>query len=78
MPLNLPDLKQMDAMDCGPSCLALVTRFLGRPVPVERFRELCGQSRTGVSLLGLSRAAEAVGLRSQGVRLNLPAQGVEL
>ena len=73
MPMTLPHLKQRDAMDCGPSCLALVTCFLGRPVPVERFRELCGQSRTGVSLLGLSRAAEVVGLRSQGVRLNLPA-----
>ena len=60
--MTLPDLKQRDAMDCGPSCLALVTRFLGRPVPVERFRELCGQSRTGVSFLGLSRAAEALGL----------------
>lgn len=63
--------KQLDQMDCGPTCLRMVSKHYGRNYSVQKLREFCQISREGVSLLGISEAAEKVGFRSLGVKLNL-------
>ncbi|WP_455587323.1 peptidase domain-containing ABC transporter [Bacteroides sp.] len=62
-------IKQRDAMDCGPSCLAMVAIHYGRQYDVERLRKECDLGKSGVSLLGVSRAAEKIGFRTTGGRL---------
>ncbi len=64
-----PFFKQLDAMDCGPSCLRMVAKFYGRTYSLQNLREKSYITREGVSLLGISDAAEAIGLRSLGVSL---------
>lgn len=59
-------VKQKDAMDCGPSCLAMVIKHFGRNPDIEQIREDCALGREGVSLLGISKAAEKMGLHSLG------------
>ena len=58
-------------MDCGPSCLRMVAKHYGRNFSIQKLRALCQIDRSGVSLLGISEAAEKIGLRSLGVRLTL-------
>lgn len=58
-------------MDCGPTCLRMVSKHYGRNYSLQKLREFCQISREGVSLLGISEAAEKVGFRSLGVKLNL-------
>ena len=60
----------MDAMDCGPTCLRMVAMHYGRHYTLETLRQKSGIGRQGVSLLGISGAAESVGLKSMGVRLD--------
>lgn len=62
--------KQLDGMDCGPSCLRMVAKHYGRSYNLRTLSKLCGFNREGVSLLGLSETAEKIGFRSIGVRLN--------
>ena len=57
-------------MDCGPSCLAMVALHHGRRVDRDQLRELCSLGKDGVSLLGMSKAAEAIGLKTLGGRLS--------
>ncbi len=57
-------------MDCGPTCLRMVAAHYGRRYTLEGLREKCHLTREGVSLLGISEAAEKIGLRSTGVYLN--------
>jgi ATP-binding cassette subfamily B protein len=64
--------KQLDGMDCGPSCLRMVAKHYGRNFNLRTLSKLCGFNREGISLLGLSEAAEKIGFRSMGVKLNLP------
>ncbi len=62
-------------MDCGPTCLRMVASFYGRNYPLNKLREFCNINRMGVSLLGISEAAEKIGLRSIGAKL--PLSGLE-
>ena len=68
---KFPFFKQYDAMDCGPSCLRMISSFYGRSYSLQRLRQLAHISREGVSLLGLSEAAEAIGFRTIGARITL-------
>lgn len=56
-------------MDCGPTCLRMIAKHYGRHYDGDTLRKKAGFSKTGVSLLGLSEAAEKIGFRTRGVRL---------
>ena len=58
-------------MDCGPTCLKMVGKSYGRHISIQYLRNLCQFNKDGVSLLGISDAAEKLGLRSSGVKINL-------
>lgn len=66
---GFPIFRQHDAMDCGPSCLRMIARFYGKTFSIDDLREKSFISREGVSLLGISDAAESVGFRTMGVRI---------
>ena len=61
---------QHDAMDCGPACLQMVARHYGKKYRIATLREKCFITRDGVSLLGISDAAEAIGFDTLGVQLS--------
>lgn len=61
--------KQRDAMDCGPTCLRMVSGYYGKHYTIQALRQRCHISREGVSLLGISEAAESIGLRATGVKV---------
>jgi ATP-binding cassette, subfamily B, bacterial len=58
-------------MDCGPTCLRMVARFYGRHYSLQKLRELSEIGKEGVSLLGIAEAAEKIGFRASGVKLNM-------
>jgi len=64
-----PLFNQHDAMDCGPTCLRMVTAFYGRHFSLQYLRENCFISRQGVSMLGISEAAEKLGMHTIGLRI---------
>lgn len=66
---DFPSYRQLDTMDCGPTCLRIIAAHYGRSWSLHTLRERCHISREGVSLLGISDAAEAVGFRTMGVKL---------
>ncbi len=67
---QFPHYKQLDAMDCGPSCLRMIAKFYGLSYTLQTLREKSFITRQGVSLLGISEAAENIGFRTQGVRIS--------
>ncbi|SFA48498.1 bacteriocin-processing peptidase. Cysteine peptidase. MEROPS family C39 [Pedobacter suwonensis] len=62
---------QPDQMDCGPTCLRMIAKYYGRNYSLQRLREISGINRAGVSFLGISEAAEKIGFRCNGVRIDL-------
>ena len=62
--------RQHDQMDCGPTCLRMVAKHHGRSYSLDSLRKNSGINREGVSLLGISEAAEQIGFRTLGVKLS--------
>lgn len=62
-------IPQHDQMDCGPACLAMIAKHYGHEVDLHYIREQCFISREGVSLLGISLAAEKIGLKAVAVKV---------
>lgn len=67
---SFPFYQQLDAMDCGPSCLRMVAAFYGKTFSLQTLREKSYLSRQGVSMLGISEAAESIGFRTMGVKIS--------
>lgn len=67
--MAFPVYKQLDQMDCGPTCLRMVAKFYGRNYSTSELRNKSFITREGVSLLGISDAAEAIGFRTIGVKI---------
>jgi ATP-binding cassette, subfamily B, bacterial len=67
---KFPFHPQLDAMDCGATALRMICSYYGREFSQGSVRDLCQVGRAGVNLLGISEAAERVGLRSLAVRLS--------
>jgi len=70
MSRKFPFYKQLDAMDCGPTCLRMVAKHYGKHYSLETLRQKSFIGREGVSLLGISTAAESIGFRTIGVHIS--------
>lgn len=69
MAKHFPFFRQFDSMDCGPACLRMISAHYGRVLSLESLRAASYIDREGVSMLGLSEAAEELGYRTIAVRL---------
>lgn len=67
---NFPHYTQLDSMDCGPTCLRIIAKYYGRCYPVQYLRERCYITNTGVSMLGISNAAESVGFLTRAAKIS--------
>ena len=68
--MKFPFYSQPDTMGCGPTCLRMILKHYGRLYSYQTLAERCHiNTHGGVSMLGISDAAETVGLRTSAVRL---------
>lgn len=61
--------RQLDSMDCGPTCLRMIAKHYGKSYSLPFLREKCYIDKAGVSLKGISEAAELIGLRTMAVTI---------
>jgi ATP-binding cassette, subfamily B, bacterial len=70
---TFPFYRQLDKMDCGPSCLRMVAKFHGRAYEVDYLRKKASITKEGVSMGGIAEAAEAIGYHTLAVSLDYKA-----
>lgn len=66
---KFPTYHQLDAMDCGPTCLRMIAKHYGKSYSLETIRKHSYITREGVSMLGISDAAEYLGFHTMGVMI---------
>ncbi|HEY8956161.1 peptidase domain-containing ABC transporter [Chitinophaga sp.] len=69
--MKFPFFSQFDSKDCGAACLQMVAKFYGKKYSLQTLRDYCYISREGVSMRGLSEAAESIGFRTLNATLPL-------
>jgi ATP-binding cassette subfamily B protein len=73
---KFPHYRQYDEMDCGPTCIKIISKHYRKDLSLEYIRELSRTTRQGSSLLGLREAAESIGFTTIGQKLSLEALAV--
>lgn len=56
--------EQHDSMQCGIACLQMVCQYYGKKYSLETLSRYCYATTEGVSMLGISEAADRLGLRT--------------
>jgi ATP-binding cassette, subfamily B, bacterial len=62
--------KQLDFMDCGPTCLRMIAAYYGIDYSLDFLRANSFITKMGVSLQGISEAAEKIGFRTLKVKIS--------
>ena len=62
--------KQLNAMDCGLTCLRMIARHYGKHYNADTIRTIAGFNKQGVSLLGISETAEKFRFHTRGVQIS--------
>ncbi len=65
-----PFVRQVDEMDCGPACIAMICRYYGRSVSLARIRQLAHTAFDGTSLRAICHAATELGLAARAVQVS--------
>ena len=66
-----PMIMQMEALECGAACLAMILAYYGKWVPLEQVRSDCGVSRDGSNMKNVFLAAKHYGLDVHGYRMEM-------
>ena len=65
---KVPVIMQMEALECGAACLAMISAYYGKWVPLEQVRRDCGVSRDGSNARNVLVAARSYGFAAKGYR----------
>ncbi len=63
---------QNNQMDCGPTCIQMIAKHYGKKISLNNLRNNAEYNKEGVTILGISQAAEKIGLKSLAVRILYP------
>ena len=65
-----PFYKQLDAKDCGATCLKIIAKFYGKSISISELRTRSETTRTGSNLKTLANASEEIGFRSLPAKID--------
>lgn len=64
-----PWVQQNDEMDCGPACMAMISEYFKRKIPIQFWRSLLSTSKEGTSLFDLAITAEKNGFNTSAIEV---------
>lgn len=67
---DFPIIIQEKSIECGPICLQMIGKYYGRNLDLERLKKISKMDKNGTNLVGLSSAADSIGLKNLGVEIS--------
>ena len=67
---KFPIYRQIEQMDCGPTCLKMIAKYYGKSYSIQTLRDKSFMTLNGVSMLHISQTAESVGFKTLAVDIS--------
>jgi len=71
---RFPLYYQLNEMDCGPTCLRIISKHFGKSLNPNYIKNNSSYSKTGITFKGLALLADKLGYRSMGVKMPFQSQ----
>jgi len=68
---KVPIILQMETMECGAACLAMILAYYGKWISLAQLRSDCSVSKNGSNAKNIVETARFYGLKAQGKKYNL-------
>ena len=68
---KVPMIMQMEALECGAACLAMILAYYQKWIPLEQVRLDCGVSRDGSNMKNVYLAGKNYGLDAHGYKMEI-------
>ncbi|MBQ9251288.1 MAG: NHLP family bacteriocin export ABC transporter peptidase/permease/ATPase subunit [Clostridia bacterium] len=68
---KVPVIMQMETLECGAACLAMILAYYQKWVPLEQVRLDCGVSRDGSKMRNIYLAGQHYGLEAHGYKMEI-------
>ena len=65
---KVPIILQLEALECGAACLAMILAYYNKWVPIEKLRVECGVSRDGSNAKNILMVAKKYGMNVQAYK----------
>lgn len=66
---RFPFFRQLDANDCGPTCIRMICAYYHNECSIEKLRELCHITRVGITIRDLTDALIQLGFKNFVVKI---------
>ena len=70
---KVPDIMQMEALECGAASLAMILAYYRKWIPLEQVRVDCSVSRDGSNMKNIYLAAQNYGMKVHGYTMEVEA-----
>lgn len=67
---NFPFYRQLDANDCGPTCIRMICAYYHNKYSIEKIRELCHITRIGITIKDMTNALTQLGFNSFVIKVS--------
>lgn len=68
---KVPVIMQLEALECGAACLAMILAYYDKWIPLEQVRIDCGVSRDGSNAFNVLKAANSYGLECHAYKFGV-------
>ena len=68
---KFPFFKQLESVDCGPTCLRMIAKYYGKKVDIHSSRDLCHINKSAVNFADLIDASNKLELETVPVKLTI-------
>ncbi len=69
--MAFPTFRQLESIDCGPTCIRIIAKYYGKNISLKHLKELCRVTKIGSTVQDIVHGCEAIELKAVPVQISI-------